>query len=64
MPPKTRIRKPAAPIYEVEDGTDRVIKNQSGTKIARSTNTKARAKRKPSGKGDQGPPTIRARKKF
>ena len=56
MPPKTRIRKPEAPVYEVEDGRDRVIKNRSGTKIARKTTV--RAKRKPPGNDDPGPPTI------
>ena len=39
-----------------------MIKNESGTKIARKIITKVRLKRKPPGKGDTGPPKIRARK--
>ena len=60
MPRKTRLRKPEEPIYEVEDGAGRRKKNDEGTKIAKETNTKDPAKRKPTDK--PGPPKGRAKK--
>ena len=60
MPRKTRLRKEEAPIYELEEGAGRRKKNGEDTKIARETNTKDQAKRKPT--DNPSPPKVKQKK--
>ena len=58
MPPKARIRKQVDPIYNIKKGTDRVIKNKTGTKIGRKTIVRLKRKNPV----EPGPRKTRAKK--